>query len=64
MLQKRNTDNLNLLQGGKVDLAHEAGIFNEYSLQHFNKMIQKGTALINKTIRRAKLLLVASCRKS
>jgi len=54
MLLKKNTDNLNLLQGGKVDLAHEAGIFNEYSLQNFNKMIQKGTALINKKIRRAK----------
>lgn len=54
MLLKKNTDNLNLLQGGKIDLSYQTGIFNEYSLQSFNRMIQKATALLNKKIRQAR----------
>lgn len=54
MLLKKNMDNLNLLQGGKVALAQQTGIFNEHSLGSFNRIIKKGTALINKKIRQAK----------
>ena len=54
MLLKKNMDNLNLLQGGKIDLARHVGIFNEHSLGNFNRIIKKGTVLINKKIRQAK----------
>ena len=45
---------LDLLQGGKLDITKRADIFNQHSMNSFNRAVKKASQLINKKMKQVK----------